>query len=394
MLSKIAQNITPSATCELEGVVSDMEAAGVDVIGLNAGEPDFDTPQNIREACKKALDEGKTRYINVPGLPALRKAVCEKLERDNGVIYKPGQICISTGAKQALNNAVMAVVNPGDEVIIPMPGWVSYVEIVKLVGGVPVCVDTRPDFQLDLEAIEKAVTPRTAAVLINTPNNPTGAVYTRESLERLAALAVSHDFYIISDEVYEKLVYNGKEHVCAASLSEEAYEHTIIVNGMSKAFAMTGWRCGYTAAPEEIAAGISAIQGHTTSNSTTFVQWAALEALGHNEETVKEMVEEYARRKEYTYGRLTAMEGIRCADVDGAFYLLPDVSWYYSRKHEGKEIEDSFGFCSYILEKAHVAMVPGGAFNAPKCVRIAYTNSMEKIREGLDRMEKALAELE
>ena len=308
--------------------------------------------------------------------------------------YTPAQICVSTGAKQALNNAVMATVNAGDEVIIPMPGWVSYVEIVKLVGAVPVCVGTMPDFQLDLDAIEKAITPRTAAIMINTPNNPTGAVYTRESLEKLAELAIKHDFYIISDEVYEKLIYNGKKHECVASFSEEAYNHTVIINGMSKAFAMTGWRCGYTAAPADIAAGINAIQGHTTSNSTTFVQWASIEALKNNDGTVKEMVEEYARRKDYTYGRLTSLKGVTCANVDGAFYLMPNVSYYFDKKWDGKELKDSFGFCSYILEKAHVAIVPGGAFNAPECVRIAYTNSMEKITEGLDRIEKALGELE
>ena len=393
MLSKIAQNITPSATCELEGVVADMKAAGVDVIGMNAGEPDFDTPENIRDACKKALDEGKTRYVNVPGIAVLRQAIYEKMKKDNNVEYTPAQICVSTGAKQALNNAVMAVVNAGDEVIIPMPGWVSYVEIVKLVGGVPVCVDTKEDFQLDLEAIEKAITPKTAAIMINTPNNPTGAVYTRESLEKLADLAVKHDFYIISDEVYEKLIYNGKVHECVASFSEDAYNHTILINGMSKAYAMTGWRCGYTAAPAEIAAGINAIQGHTTSNGTTFVQWASVEALRNNDESIKAMVGEYAKRKDYTFGRLTAMEGITCANVDGAFYLLPDVSYYFGKKDGDKEIKDSFDFCSYILEKAHVAIVPGGAFNAPKCVRIAYTNSMEKIVEGMDRIEKALKEL-
>lgn len=393
MLSRVAQNITPSATCELEGVVADLKAAGVDVIGLNAGEPDFDTPENIRDACKDALDKGKTRYINVPGTADLRKAICAKLKRDNNVEYTPAQICVSTGAKQALNNAVMAVVNAGDEVIIPMPGWVSYVEIVKLYGGVPVCVDCKPDFQLDLDAIEKAITPKTAAIMINTPNNPTGAVYTRESLEKLADLAIKNDFYIISDEVYEKLTYNGKVHECVASFSEDAYNHTIIINGMSKAFCMTGWRCGYTAAPADIAAGISAIQGHTTSNSTTFVQVASIEALEKNDPTIKEMVVEYAKRKDYTYGRLTAMEGISCANVDGAFYLLPDVSYYFGKKYDDKEIKDSFDFCNYILDKAHVAIVPGGAFNAPKCVRIAYTNSMAKIQEGLDRIEKALGEL-
>ena len=394
MLSKIAANITPSATCELEGVVDEMLEKGIDVIGLNAGEPDFDTPENIRDICKKSLDEGKTRYVGIAGINPLKRAICAKLKRDNNVEYTPDQICVSTGAKQALNNAVMAVVNAGDEVIIPMPGWVSYVEIVKLVGAIPVCVNTKPNFQLDIEAIKAAITDKTAAIMINTPNNPTGAVYTREDLEALAQLAIEHDFYVISDEVYEKLIYNGKKHECMASFSKEAYDHCIIINGMSKAFAMTGWRCGYSAAPKEIAVGIKAIQGHTTSNSTTFVQWSAVEALEHNDDTIREMVDEYARRKDYTYNRLTAMEGITCENVDGAFYLLPDVSYYFKKKYNGKEIGDSFGFCSYILEKAEVAIVPGGAFNAPNCVRIAYTNSMPKIEEALDRMEKALKELQ
>lgn len=393
MLSKIVKNITPSATCELEGVVADMENAGIDVIELNAGEPDLATPDNIIDACVKAMKEGKTKYVNVPGIAQLREAICRKLKRDNDVEYQPSQICVSTGAKQALNNAVRAVTNPGDEVIIPMPGWVSYVEIVKLVGGIPVCVDCKEDYQLDLEAIEKAVTPKTAAIIINTPNNPTGAVYSRESLEKLAELAVQNDFYIISDEVYEKLIYGDSRHECVASFSKEAYEHTIIINGMSKAYCMTGWRIGYSAAPAEIASGISAIQGHTTSNSTTFVQWAAIEALDHNDATIAEMVKEFSRRRDYTYQRLTAMEGIKCNNVEGAFYLLPDVSYYFGKSNAERTIKDSFDFCDYILKEARVAIVPGAAFMAPDMVRIAYTNSMEKIREGMDRIEAALGQL-
>ena len=274
-----------------------------------------------------------------------------------------------------------------------MPGWVSYVEIVKLVGGIPVCVDCKEDYQLDLEAIEKAVTPKTAAIIINTPNNPTGAVYSRESLEKLAELAVQNDFYIISDEVYEKLIYGDSRHECVASFSQEAYEHTIIINGMSKAYCMTGWRIGYSAAPAEIASGISAIQGHTTSNSTTFVQWAAIEALDHNDATIAEMVKEFSRRRDYTYQRLTEMEGIKCNNVEGAFYLLPDVSYYFGKSNAERTIKDSFDFCDYILKEARVAIVPGAAFMAPDMVRIAYTNSMEKIREGMDRIEAALGQL-
>ncbi len=394
MLSDMARNITPSATTELDGRVNDMIASGMDVIKLNVGEPDFPTPENICDACKRALDEGRTKYVNVSGIPELKEAVCEKLKRDNGLIYRPEQICISTGAKQAINNAVLAAVNPGDEVIIPMPCWVSYVEIVKMAGGVPVCAGCADDMQLNIKAIENALTLKSRAVLINTPNNPTGAVYTRETLERLASLAVEHDLCIISDEVYEKLTYNGVKHVCVAALSEEAYEHTILINGFSKAYAMTGWRCGYTAAPEEYASGIRAIQSHSTSNSTTMVQWAALEALRSNEDTVRAMVEEFSRRKDYVYKRLTAMPGIICNDADGAFYLLPDVSAHFDKKDAGQPIADSFGFCDYILREANVAIVPGDAFFAPGHVRISYANSMENLKEAMDRFEAALNKLD
>lgn len=393
MLSRIVGNITPSATCELEGVVSDMKNAGIDVIELNAGEPDMPTPANIVEACVQAMREGKTKYVNTTGIEQLREAICRKLRLDNGVEYEPSQICVSTGAKQALNNAVMAVTNPGDEVIIPTPGWVSYVEIVKLVGGVPVCVECKADGQLDIRKIREAVTPKTAAILINTPNNPTGAVYSRESLEELAKLAVESDIYIISDEVYEKLIYGEERHECVASFSEDVYRRAIIVNGMSKAYCMTGWRIGYTAAPKEIARGINAIQGHTTSNSTTFVQWAAMEALEKNENTVREMVEEFSRRRDYMFLRISRIPGIRCDNVKGAFYLLPDVSAYFGMGYEGYTIENSLDFCDYILREARVAIVPGAAFMAPRTVRIAYTNSMERLREGMDRMEKALERL-
>ena len=393
-IERIAR-MTPSVTIVMEGIVADLKAQGVDVIGLNAGEPDFDTPAHIVQACTRAMEEGKTRYINVTGIPQLRQAICQKLQKDNGAVYTPAQICVSTGAKQALNNAILTTVQPGDEVIIPKPCWVSYVEIVKLADGVPVLVDTDPaTFQLDLEAISRAITPRTRAILLNTPTNPTGAVYTRESLEALGRLAVEHDFYIISDEVYEKLIYGSGEHVSPASLGEEVQAHTIVVNGFSKAYAMTGWRIGYTAAPPDIAKDIAALQGHTTSNSTTFVQWAALAALEGPQDELERMRREFDRRRLYMVERLRKMPGITCPDADGAFYLMPDVSSYYGKTTPGGQvIADSAAFCNYILEEAHVAFVPGAAFEIPSAVRIAYSNSLEKIREGMDRMEAALAKL-
>ncbi|MCC8194867.1 MAG: pyridoxal phosphate-dependent aminotransferase [Deltaproteobacteria bacterium] len=393
MISERIKRMTPSATIELEGTVAELEAQGVHVIGLNAGEPDFATPDNIQAACERAIAAGKTKYISVTGIAELKKAICDKLLRDNNVAYDPARIVVSTGAKQALGNAVMAICNPGDEVIIPSPCWVSYVEMVKLADGVPVIVPTDPEtFQLDIAAIEKAVTPKTRAVMINTPNNPTGAVYTRESLQRLGELAIKHDFYIISDEVYEKLIYEG-EHVCVASLSKEIYERTIVVNGFSKAFAMTGWRIGYSASPRDVARAMASLQGHTTSNSTTFVQWAAVEALTGGEDTIVAMRKEFDERRKYLLQRLRAMKGVTCPEAKGAFYLLPDVSFYYGKKADGAVIKDSFDFCKYLLDDARLAVVPGAAFEAPKTIRIAYSNSLANITEGMDRMEKALAKL-
>ncbi len=397
MVSDRIKNLTPSATVELTSKVADMRAAGIDVIAYNVGEPDFNTPDNIIKACEKAMEEGKTKYTPASGIIPLRKAICKKLEKDNNVHYEMNQICVSTGAKQALNNAVLAICNPGDEIIVPTPCWVSYVEIIKLAEGKPVLVPTseQEGFQLNVDAIAKAITPKTRAILINTPNNPTGALYTEESLRALGKLAVEHDLYIISDEVYEKLIYGDRKHICPASLGEDVKEHTIVVNGFSKAYSMTGWRVGYTAAPPDIAKGISSLQGHTTSNATSFVQWACLEALEERTDpAVETMRQEFNRRRDYLIQRLRAIPDVFCADADGAFYLMPNVSKYYGRKAEdGRVINNSSDFCNYILDEAKVAIVPGSAFEAPDNVRISYSNSMENIQKGIDRIEAAMAKL-
>lgn len=393
MITERIKRMTPSATIELEGTVAELEAAGVHVIGLNAGEPDFKTPENIVKACEKAVESGKTKYISVTGIKPLRDAICNKLKKDNNVDYTPNQIVVSTGAKQALYNAVLAICSPGDEVIIPTPCWVSYVEMVKLAEAVPVLVNTDESFQLDIAAIKKAITPKTKAIIINTPNNPTGAVYTEAGLHALGQLAVKNDFYVISDEVYEKLIYDGRKHICIASFSDEIKAHSIVVNGFSKAYAMTGWRIGYTASPSDIAKGIASLQGHTTSNSTTFVQWAALEALEGPSDTIEFMRRKFDERRIYLLERLRNMPGIKCSKADGAFYLLPDVSSYFGKSFGDKIIKDSFDFCNYMLEEAHLAIVPGAAFEAPNTVRIAYSNSLENIKEGMDNMGKALAKL-
>jgi len=385
--------MTPSATIELEGTIAELEAAGVHIIGLNAGEPDFKTPDNIVRACEKAIEGGKTKYISVTGIRPLREAICRKLKKDNNVDYSPAEIVVSTGAKQALYNAILAICSPGDEVIIPTPCWVSYVEMAKLAEAVPVLVDTDRNFQLDIASIRKAITPKTKAIIINTPNNPTGAVYTEEALHALGRLAVEYSFYVISDEVYEKLIYDGRKHICIASFSEDIKANSIIINGFSKAYAMTGWRIGYSAAPPDVSKGIASLQGHTTSNSTTFVQWAALEALEGPSETIEFMRQKFDERRIYLLERLQSMRGITCSKADGAFYLLPDVSSYFGKHNGDKRIDNSIDFCNYMLEEAQLAIVPGAAFEAPKTVRIAYSNSIENIKEGMDKMEKALVKL-
>lgn len=383
----------PSATVIMEGIVEELHAKGVDVVALNCGEPDFDTPKHITDACIKAMNEGKTKYISVAGIAPLKKAICKKLKEDNQVAYDPSQIVCSTGAKQALYNAVMAVIEQGDEVLIPGPCWVSYVEMVKLAEATPIVVDTTEDFHLDFDKLEKAITDKTKAIMINTPNNPTGAVYSEEELRQLADLAIKHDFYIISDEVYEKLVYESNKHFCIASISEEVKNRSIIVNGFSKAYAMTGWRLGYSAANDEITNAIAAVQGHTTSNGTTFVQWGAIDALEGPQDTIENMRLAFDERRSFLHERLNQMEGISCNRAEGAFYLMPNVSAYFGKSFNGKKIENSSDVAEFLLDEAHVATVMGDAFFAPNSIRIAYANSMENVRIGMDNMEQALKKL-
>lgn len=394
-LSKRALNITPSATMALTAKVAELKRQGVDIIKFNVGEPDFDTPAYIREACKQALDEGKTRYSAVAGVVEVREAVCEKLKRDNGIAYAPAEICFSAGAKNALFNTLLTIVDDGDEVILPTPCWVSYVDMVKLAGGVPVLVPCKEDegFDLDLAAIEAAVTPRTKAVLFNTPNNPTGAVYTEQTLRRLAELALKYQFYLVADEVYEKLIYDGARHFSVASISDEVKQITFTANALSKAYAMTGWRAGYVAGPQAVIAKIVALQSHSLSNVTTFVQYASIAALLGPSDEVDAMVAEFDRRRQYVVGRLNDM-GFACQMPKGAFYVMPNVSSLFSKKYQGKPLRDSDGVAAFVLEAAHCAMVPGAAFFAPDNIRVSYSNSMENLKQGLDQLQAAVNALE
>ena len=393
MLSNRAANITPSATHAMNARLMQRRAAGADIIAFNVGEPDFATPKPIVDACIRALQEGKTKYTPVNGITPLKEAICEKLLQDNGLTYSPDQICISTGGKQALSNAVFALCNEGDEVLIPIPCYVSYVEIVKLAGGVPVLIPTNEDFSLNAENFRRALTAKTRLILLNSPNNPTGAVYSAEELAEIGHLAEENDLYIISDEVYEKLIYGDAAHISPAAVSPQAYERTVLVNGFSKTFAMTGWRLGYTASRVEISRACNAFQGHMTSCSTSFVQYAAVNAFRECTDEVEKMRLAFQKRRDYMHARLTAMPGIRCKLPDGAFYLMPDVSAYFGKSHEGQFIRNAEDLCNYLLDEAGIAAVFGEAFCMPGTIRFAYANSLDNIRIGMDRMESALKKL-
>ncbi len=393
MISERIRKMAPSQTLELNSKVAQLRAEGKKIIPLNGGEPDFNTPPPVIEAAYKAMQEGKTKYTQTPGIPELRKAVAGKLLEENKIDCSIDEILFSVGAKYVLTLALQALCNPSDQVIIPTPCWVSYVEMVKLAGAVPVLVPVTEDNQLDPEAIEAAITPKTRILLINSPNNPTGAVYSEASLRQVADLALKYDFFIITDEVYEKLIYGDKPHISIASFSPEIKARTVTVNGFSKAYSMTGWRLGYAAAPKEIIKGMSAIQGHTLSHPTSFVQWAALEALESCDSYVEEMRKAFEERRDYLYKRVSALPGIRCPFPDGAFYLFPDVSGLFGTQVDGRLIEDSSALADYLLDEAEVAIIPGNAFEAPQAVRLTYSISLENIVEAMDRIERAIARL-
>jgi aspartate aminotransferase len=385
-ISKRASSLTPSMTLAIDAKAKQLRAQGVDVIGFGAGEPDFDTPQHIKEAAIKALNQGFTKYTPSAGLPELRKAIAEKHLHENGIFYKPEQIIVSCGGKHACYNVIMAICDEGDEVIIPAPYWVSYPEMVKLAGATPVYIQTTDatDFKVTPEQLRAAITPRTRLFILNSPSNPTGTVYTREEIKALADICIEQGVLIMSDEIYEHLLYEGAEHVSPASLSPAHYEHTIIVHGFSKAWSMTGWRLGWSAAPAPIAAAIDAIQSHSTSNPTSFAQKGALEALTRPRDHLREWLVEFDKRRRYAYQRLNSMPGITCTNAKGAFYLFPNISRLGLASLE---------FCSRLLEEEKVAAVPGVAFGADGYIRISYATSMTNIEKGLDRLERFVSQL-
>ena len=373
--------LTPSLTLAVDSKAKAMKAEGIEVFGFGAGEPDMDTPEHIKVAAITALQQGRTKYTPSAGIPELRQAISQKFLKDNGLDYKSSQVIVSNGAKQSCFNAIAAVVNEGDEVIIPAPYWLSYPEMVRLVGGQPVIVETREEnnWKLTAEDFENAMTPRTKMIIINSPGNPTGSVYTRDELRALAEVAAEEDIFILSDEIYEKLTYDGAEHISIASVSPEAYDLTITVNGFSKAYAMTGWRLGYLAAPEPIARAIDSMQSHMTSNACSFAQYGGLAALTGDQQCVVDMREEFDIRRQYMFERLTQIPGVTAVRPQGAFYVLANIG--------GLGIK-SQNFADRLLSKANVAIVPGIAFGDDRTVRLSYATSLDIIKSGVDRIEE------
>jgi aspartate aminotransferase len=389
-ISERARNTAPSPTLGITARARQMRAQGIDVISFGAGEPDFDTPEPIKQAAIAALQAGDTKYTASSGTEALRAAICEKLRRDNGLSYLPNEVIVSAGAKHSLYNIMQAVLDPGDEVIIPAPYWVSYPEQVKLAGGVPVVVAAREEesFRITAVAISAALSPRARMLIVNSPSNPTGAAIPPEELHRIAELAVERDLIVVSDEIYEKLTYDGFQHTSIASLGSDIRARTLTVNGFSKAYSMTGWRLGYVAGDKNVIAAMGRIQDQSTSNPTSFAQAGALAALTGSQNEVEKMRQAFEKRRDVIVTRLNAIRGIRCVRPNGAFYVFPNISGLLST-----QVPDSDALAEQLLAEARIAVVPGGGFGAPDYLRLSYATSMEQIQAGMDRLEAAAERL-
>jgi aspartate aminotransferase len=383
-IARRAASLSPSLTLAIDSKAKAMKAAGEDVVGFGAGEPDFDTPQHIKDACAAALAAGFTKYTPAAGIPELRQAIADKHQRENGLAYKPSQIIVSCGGKHSCYNVILATCDEGDEVIIPAPYWLSYPEMVKLAGGTPVVLHTtdKTEFKITPEQLRAAITPRTRLFVLNSPSNPTGSVYSPDEIKALGDICVERGVLIMSDEIYEHLLYDGAVHKSVASFSQAHFEHTIIVHGFAKAWSMTGWRLGWCAAPEPVAKAIDAIQGHSTSNPTSFAQKGAVAALNGPQDHLKTWLAEFARRRSFAHAKLNAMPGVTCANARGAFYLFPNISGTGLKSSE---------FCAKLLEREKVAAVPGIAFGADDYIRLSYATSMANIEKGLDRLERFCA---
>lgn len=394
-ISRLTGRLTPSMTFAIIAKANKMSEEGVDIVKFGAGEPDFDTPKYVADAGVAAIREGKTRYTPTYGIGVLRTEITKKLKRDNGVDYGVDQIIISNGAKHSLSTAFQAICDPGDEVIVPSPYWVSYPEMVIIAGGEPVIVKTleENDLKITAEQFKNSITSRTKAIILNSPSNPAGSVYSKKELEEIAAVAVEKDVFVVSDEIYEKLVYDGMEHISIASLGKEIKALTILVNGMSKAYAMTGWRLGYAAAEPEVIKAMGSIQGHTISHPSSITQYAGAAALKGDESLIFQMAAEYDKRRKYALERLDNINSLTYVRPKGAFYVYIGLAQVLGKSYGGKQISSSFNFAELLLENKGVAVIPGIAFGDDSYIRMSYATSMEQIEKGFDRIEEFIGEI-
>ncbi|HAU86741.1 MAG TPA: aspartate aminotransferase [Lachnospiraceae bacterium] len=395
-LSRKAQAVKPSSTLEITAKAKELKAKGIDVVGFGAGEPDFNTPKNICDVACDAIQSGFTKYTPVPGIVDLKQAICDKFAKFNHLNYEPNQIVVSNGGKHSLTNIFSAILNPGDEVIIPVPFWLSYPEIVKLADGVPVFVKATKEqnYKVTAEQIEAACTDKTKALVLNSPSNPTGMLYTREELQAIADVVVKKDIYVVSDEMYEYLTYDGAEHISIASLNDEIYKRTITCSGVSKSYAMTGWRIGYTGSSAEIAKLMSSVQSHQTSNANSIAQKATLEALTGPQDEMQAMTVEFDKRRKYMYERVSKMPLVSTLKPQGAFYVFIDVSEVLEKEYKGEKVSTSTNMAKILIDEFNVAVIPCPDFGAPEYIRLSYAISIEQIEKGLNRIEDFLNKLQ
>lgn len=391
MLADRVKDIAVSQTMMIYSEAKKLKSQGIDIIDLSVGESDFHTPSNIKESGKNAIDQNKTKYTLNQGTTELRAAIASKLKRDNNLDYTIDEIIVSNGAKQSIYNSILATINPGDEVIVPAPYWVSYPSMIQLAGGKMIVIETEESngFKISAAQLASAITPKTKMLILCNPSNPTGALYSKTELENLAEIIKQNNLYVLADEIYEKLVYEQNSFISFASLSDEIKNKTILINGISKSYAMTGWRIGYAAAPENIISAINKIQSHTTSSASSISQYAAIEAVSGPQYVISEMLDEFRKRRDYLYEELISIERITCQKPDGAFYLFPNISKYFQKHSDEMQINNSFDLSMFLLNEAHVAVVPGIAFGKEGYVRLSYSTSMENLKEAVKRLRKA-----
>lgn len=392
VLSKKGLAIEPSVTLEITAKAKSMKDSGIDIISFGAGEPDFNTPENIQEEGIKAIKEGLTRYTPASGILELKNAICRKLRNDNGLEYKANNIIVSSGAKHSIHNALLAILNPGDEVMFGVPYWVSYPELIRIADGVPVYIETKEenDFKFNINDLNNALSSKTKAIILNSPNNPTGSIYSEDELRGIAQWAVKNNVIVISDEIYEKLIYDGRTHVSIASFGEDIKNLTIVINGMSKAYAMTGWRIGYAAAHEDIIKVMGNIQSHATSNPSSISQYASVEGLLGDQSNIEKMRVQFENRRDYMYNTINSIDGLSCRQPEGAFYIMVNFSKLIGKVIKGRTINSSLDFASLLLEEGKVAVIPGIGFGVDHFIRLSYATSLENIKEGLERIRKTL----